>query len=150
MLMFFIVASNNATGLTEADITVSAVDSSDSDISDDVSLVSLEGENSVYKAVVRPMEESGMLTLTIAADAVTEGNAETTQDIRVSTDFPDEDAVSPTLLISVPSPEQIVGICGNTDTDFSEHFRHRTPKIHARGCRHGQPCLANHTAQRAN
>ena len=101
----------NVSGLTEADITLSAVDSSDDDISDDVSLVSLEGENSVYRAVVRPMEESGLLTLTIAEDAVTEGNDETTQDIRVSTTFPDADAEVPTQLFTHGfTSTQVVGI----------------------------------------
>ena len=83
----FIVASNNTTGLTIDDLSVSEGE-----------VISVEGENSVYRAVVRPPESSEVITFTIAADAVTEGNDETDIDIRVSTAFPDDDAEMPTAL----------------------------------------------------
>ena len=43
---------------------------------------------------------AGTLTITIAANAFTEGNSETSKDIRISTSFPDTDAVSPTSLFT--------------------------------------------------
>ena len=74
-----IITSENGTGLTESNITFST----------GASLVSLTGSKSVWEATIRPPETEGTLTITIGADAFTEGNAETTHDIRVSTSFPD-------------------------------------------------------------
>ena len=63
-----ILLDANGTGLTESDITFST----------GASLVSLTGSKSVWKAVIRPPETEGMLTITVGANAFTEGNAETT------------------------------------------------------------------------
>ncbi len=92
-----IVADQNVTGLAEVDITLST----------GYSLQSFEGQNSVHALTIRPPETAGTCTVTIAANAVTEDNAETTQDIRVSRSFPDADAEEPTLLFSAI---RIVGI----------------------------------------
>lgn len=106
-----IVASDNTTGLTESDITVSAVDSANRTVS--ITLLSFEGENSVWLLSVRPPDrfaylhsnfggtpKTGLLTVRIAANAVDQGNAETSKDIRMSTAFPDTNAETPTVLIS--------------------------------------------------
>ena len=61
------------------------------------SIVSVDGSNSVWEATIRPPETAvDALTFTVAADAFSEGNTETTLDIRVSTSFPDDDAQAPT------------------------------------------------------
>ena len=86
----YIVGNQNVSGLALSGTSVSSGE-----------IISLEGENSVWKATVRPPESSEVITFTIAADAVTEGNPETTQDIRVSTAFPDDDAETFTQLSSV-------------------------------------------------
>ena len=84
-----ILTSENGTGLEESDITFST----------GASLVELTGDGVTREAVIRPPETEGTLTITIAADAFTEGNAETSKDIRISTSFPDTDAETPTELI---------------------------------------------------
>ena len=95
-----IISDENITGLTESDITLSVVDRNNRAISG-ASLVSLEGANSVYRAVIRPpVTATGIVTVTIAANAVAEGNPQTSKDIRVSTSFPDADAEVPTLLFN--------------------------------------------------
>ena len=81
----------NGTGLTESNITFST----------GASLVELTGSKNVWEAVIRPPETAGTLTITVAADAFTEGNAETSQDIRISTEFPDADAELPTQLFTM-------------------------------------------------
>ena len=85
-----ILLDANGTGLTEDGITLSA----------GASLVSLTGSNSAWEATVRPPVTAGTLTFTVDANAFTEGNTETTLDIRVSTAFPDTDAEVPTELFS--------------------------------------------------
>ena len=85
-----IVADENVTDLAQSDISVN----------NGASIVSLEGKNSVYIATVRPPTTAAVVTFTIAADAVAEGNLEATHDIRVSTYFPDADAESPTSLFT--------------------------------------------------
>ena len=95
----FIVASNNTTGLTIDDLSVSEGE-----------VISVEGENSVYRAVIRPPESAAVITFTIAADAVTEGSPETTQDIRVSTFFPDDDAETATQAFDPNLSGDIFGI----------------------------------------
>ena len=77
----------NVTGLLESSLSVSSG-----------SIVSLEGQNSVWTAVVRPPETAAVITFTVATDAVDQGNAETEKDIRISTSFPDADAEVPTEL----------------------------------------------------
>ena len=92
-----IVADQNVTGLAEVDITLST----------GYSLQSFEGQNSVHAITIRPPETAGTCTVTIAANAVTEGNAETAQDIRVSTAFPDADAEAFTKLADVSAGDGI-------------------------------------------
>lgn len=104
----FVVASENVTGLELSDFSFTiAVDGSSSwDLSDDVSLLSLEGENSVYTLTVRPPakgdfpyqnnDRSAVITLILAANAVTQGNPRTTKTIRISDGFPDTDAENAT------------------------------------------------------
>ena len=82
--------SENVTGLTEAGITLSA----------GASLVALEGDGVTWQATIRPPVTSGIVTVTVVANAVNEGNAETSKDIRVTKFFPDVDAESPTLLFN--------------------------------------------------
>ena len=91
-----LVFDGNITGLTEADITLSA----------GTTLVSLEGRNSVWKAVVRPPQTAGTVTVTVAANAVAEGNAQTSKDIAVVTNYPDADAETPTLLFNIATVTQ--------------------------------------------
>ena len=104
-----ILASENATGLELSDLSFTvALTGSSSDVSDHVSLVSLTGKNNVWELTVRPpaagdipgsLITSGVIMLTIAADAVDQGNPETSKDIRFSRTFPDDDAEVPTLLL---------------------------------------------------
>ena len=82
--------SENGTGLTEAGITLSA----------GASLVALEGDGVTWQATIRPPVTSGIVTVTVVANAVNEGNAETSKDIRVTKFFPDVDAQAPTLLFN--------------------------------------------------
>ena len=91
-----ILLDGNGTGLTLSNLSVS-----------DGSIASLDGSNAVWEAVVRPPETAvDALTFTVAADTFSEGNTETTKDIRVSTTFPDDDAQAPTSLFSVTSPSE--------------------------------------------
>ena len=84
-----IIANENVTGLLESSLSVSSG-----------SVVSLTGSKNVWEAVIRPPETAVVITFTIAADSVNEGNVETTKDIRVSTSFPDADAEVPTELFA--------------------------------------------------
>ena len=95
-----LVFDGNITGLTEADITLSA----------GTTLVSLEGRNSVWKAVVRPPQTAGTVTVTVAANAVSEGNAQTSKDIAVVTNYPDADAETPTLLFNHSTLNNAIGL----------------------------------------
>ena len=72
--------------LMESGITVSA----------GATLVSLEGRNSVWMATVRPPQTAGTVTVTVAANAVSQGNSETSKDIAVVTSYPDTNAETPT------------------------------------------------------
>ena len=76
--------------LAESGLTVSA----------GATLVSLEGKNSVWKATIRPPQTAGTVTVTVAANAVSQGNPQTTKSIRISTSFPDADAESSTELFT--------------------------------------------------
>ena len=119
-----LIFSENVANLTESGITLSA----------GATLVSLEGKNSVWKAMVRPPQTAGTVTVTVAANAVAEGNAETSKDIEVVTDYPDTDAETPTLLfnhsnltnasgLSV-SPTRIIAIRGGDTTASVVFFTH--------------------------
>ena len=90
-----ILASENGSGLQESDITLST----------GASLVSLTGDGVTREAVIRPPTTAGMLTITVGANAFSEGNVETTKDIRISTSFPDADAEVPTQFFSVDHTE---------------------------------------------
>ena len=119
-----LVFDGNITGLTEADITLSA----------GTTLVSLEGRNSVWKAVVRPPQTAGTVTVTVAANAVAEGNAQTSKDIAVVTNYPDADAETPTLLFNhstlnnanglTVSPTRIISIRSVSNTENVVFFTH--------------------------
>ena len=80
----------NGSGLEESDITLST----------GASLVSLTGDGVTWEAVIRPPTTAGMLTITVGADAFSEGNVETSKDIRISTIFPDTDAEATTELFT--------------------------------------------------
>ena len=69
-------------------------------LSTGASIVSFEGRNSVYSAVIRPPTTAGMLTVSIAQNAVPEGNPAYTKTIRLSTGFPDADAEVATQLFN--------------------------------------------------
>ena len=87
----FIVANEPVTGLTLAGISVSSTAGTASIEGQ------LRGEHNVYGVKVRPPEdEEGTITLTIAADAVNEGNPETTQDINFFNGSPTSNAQTPT------------------------------------------------------
>ena len=76
--------------LTESGLTLSSGSS----------LVSLEGRNSVWMVTIRPPQTSGIVTVTVAANAVSQGNPRTSKDIRVTKFFPDADAETPTELFT--------------------------------------------------
>ena len=119
-----ILLDANGTGLTESDITFST----------GASLVELTGANSVWQATIRPPETAGTVTITVAANAFTEGNAETSQDIEVVTNYPDTDAETPTLLFNhsnlnnavglTVSPSRIIASRGGDTTGSIVFFTH--------------------------
>ena len=78
-----------------ADLTQSGVS-----VSAGSSLVAFEGANSVYTATIRPPQTSGIVRVTVTANAVSQGNSETSKDIRVTKFFPDADAEVPTHLFN--------------------------------------------------
>ena len=84
----YIISDESVSGLTLSGLSVPSGNS----------IVSLEGSGAVWKAVVRPQTTSAEIDFTIASNAVSEGNSETTQTIRLSTSFPDADAEVPTSL----------------------------------------------------
>ena len=109
------VFDGNITGLTEAGITLSA----------GATLVSLEGRNSVWKAMVRPSQTAGTVTVTVVANAVTEGNAQTSKDIEVVTNYPDTDAETPTLLFNHSNLTNASGLTVSpTRVIASQRWRH--------------------------
>ena len=119
-----LVFDGNITGLTEAGIMLSA----------GATLVSLEGKNSVWKAVVRPPTSAGIVTFTVNQNAVAEGNAQTSKDIEVVTSYPDTDAETPTLLFNhsqltnasglAVSPTRIIASKGGDTTGNMAFFTH--------------------------
>ena len=94
------IVSDENVDLAESDVTVSSGSS----------LISFEGENSAYRAVIRPPETAGMVTVSIAENAVPQDNPAVSQDIRVSTSFPDADAETPTELFTTTSLSNPSGI----------------------------------------
>ena len=110
--------------LTQSGISVSAGSS----------IVAFEGANSVYMVRVRPPQTAGTVTVTVAANAVAEGNAETSKDIEVVTDYPATDAETPTLLFNhsnltnasglTVSPTRIIAIRGGDTTASVVFFTH--------------------------
>ena len=116
-----ILLDGNGTGLTEDGITFST----------GASLVELTGSKSVWQATIRPPVTAGTLTITIAANAFTEGNVETSKDIRVSTRFPDDDAES--LTQSLPginaigitvTPTEIITSTHENNITFLNFYTH--------------------------
>ena len=87
----------NATGFSIEDITLTAEDSNDNDISDEVlfSVTRLSGKDggAVYAASLRPPGSGGNgdFTITVPADVVEEGNPETSLTVTYSDDFPDSE-----------------------------------------------------------
>lgn len=69
-------------------------------ISSGSSIIAFEGANSVWIATIRPPQTSGIVTVTVTANAVSQGNPETRKDIRVTTFFADADAEVPTRLFN--------------------------------------------------
>ena len=110
--------------LTQSDISVSAGSS----------IVAFEGANSVYKVRVRPPQTAGTVTVTVAANAVAEGNAEASKDIEVVTNYPDTDAETPTLLFNhsnltnasglTVSPTRVIASRGGDTTGSIVFFTH--------------------------
>ena len=110
--------------LTQSGISVSAGSS----------IVAFEGANSVYKVQVRPPQTAGTVTVTIAANAVAEGNAQTSKDIEVVTNYPATDAETPTLLFNhsqlnnasglAVSPTRIIASRGGDTTGNIVFFTH--------------------------
>ena len=76
--------------LTQSGISVSAGSS----------IVAFEGANSVYMVRVRPPQTVGTVTVTVAANAVDQGNPQTSKSIRLSTTFPDADAETTTQVFT--------------------------------------------------
>ena len=110
--------------LTQSDISVSAGSS----------IVAFEGRNSVWKAMVRPSQTAGTVTVTVVANAVTEGNAQTSKDIEVATNYPATDAETPTLLFNhsnltnasglTVSPTRVIASRGGDTTGSIVFFTH--------------------------
>ena len=110
--------------LTQSGISVSAGSS----------IVSFEGANSVHKVRVRPPQTAGTVRVTVAANAVAEGNAQTSKDIEVVTNYPDTNAETPTLLFNhsnlanasglTVSPTRIIAIRGGDTTASVVFFTH--------------------------
>ena len=110
--------------LTQSGISVSAGSS----------IVAFEGANSVYKVQVRPPQTAGTVTVTVAANAVAEGNAQTSKDIEVVTNYPATDAETPTLLFNhsqlanasglAVSPTRIIASRGGDTTGNMAFFTH--------------------------
>ena len=98
------------------------------------SIVAFEGANSVYKVQVRPPQTAGTVTVTVAANAVAEGNAQTSKEIEVVTSYPDTDAETPTLLFNhsqlanasglAVSPTRIIASRGGDTTGNMAFFTH--------------------------
>ena len=119
-----LIFSENVANLTESGIMLSA----------GATLVSLEGRNSVWKAMVRPSQTAGTVTVTVVANAVTEGNAQTSKDIEVVTNYPDTDAETPTLLFNhsnltnasglTVSPTRVIASRGGDTTGSIVFFTH--------------------------
>ena len=106
-----LIVASEKTELEQSDIILSATDPDGQYTYDssDVSIMSFAGSNSVYEMVIRPPnlrsglnppEDKAIVTVTIVANAVPQGNSAVSQDIRVSTAFPDDDAEVPTALFS--------------------------------------------------
>ena len=110
---------NDFTVLLVWDENVDGLTLSDCSIDNDATLQSIEGSNSVYFVIVRPTAGDDMplsvntsieLTFRVSADAVTQGNAETTKTIRLSRTFPDSDAETPVELAAISGNGAFQGI----------------------------------------
>ena len=89
----------------------------------------------MYKVQVRPPQTAGTVTVTVAANAVAEGNAQTSKDIEVVTNYPATDAETPTLLFNhsnthrcesglAVSPTRIIASRGGDTTGSIVFFTH--------------------------
>ena len=94
----------------DSDVDVTGLSLSGISISSDNEILSLSGENAVYEMSVRPQTTAAVITITIAADAVDQGNAETSVDIRLSEEIPDTDAETPTKLFDHTDTKSGLGI----------------------------------------
>ena len=119
---FLIVSDENVTGLQEADITLST----------DSRIMSFRGENACYEIVIRPPDApesggyTGEISITIAANAATEGNPETTATFPYSDAIPEaawqhEFSTTDTYndIVSITDSD-ILLLRGNT-LDFFDH-----------------------------
>ena len=120
-LRFILSASENITNLSIDDISVS-VDSDDLDTdTEPAKILALRGKNSVYEIIVRPpsplsatvndTDITGALTLTIAENAVLEGNAETIATFKYSNIVPD--AAWQNVFVTTETYEDIVAVTRN-------------------------------------
>lgn len=115
----YLVWSENVTGLSLSNISFTIVSGPGGtrNLTPHTQLLSLRGSKSVYELTIRPPNPIGagnsnpwngvgtnpttaVITLTIAANAVTQGNPVTTKTIRISRTFPDVDADVPTSLFN--------------------------------------------------
>ena len=117
-----LIFDSNVTGLTTAGFTLSFASGTYT-----ASVIELTGENSVWMATIRPpqahsgspnylLATSAVLTVTLAADAVTEGLTGTlSTTIRISRSFPDTDAQALTKVCDLPSGYIYYGIAVQKD-----------------------------------
>lgn len=111
-----LVFDENVTGLRQSGVSVSSGSS----------VLSIEGQGPVYRVWVRPPQTAGIVTLTVAQNAVNEGNPQTRKNIRVSTRFPDADAERPTSLFNV----SLSSVEGFTVSPTRIYIRD-TPRVYA-------------------
>ena len=106
-IVLLFVFEGNVTGLSLANMTLTAEDDAGNDISDEVSFVgALTGKGCVYAATVRfpGSGGAGQVTLRVFADIVAEGNPETVVTLRYSDDFPKADWQ--TLFVANATPDE--------------------------------------------
>ena len=117
------IGSNDRDDLNDFPVLIIAdenvvLEPSDLSVSSGSSIVSFRGSKSVYEAVIRPPETAGILTVSIGANAVPEGNPAVSQDIRISTSFPDVDAEVPTRVFDSGSGHKAIAV---SDTHIYTH-----------------------------
>lgn len=110
----FITADGNVT-----------LERSDINLSSGYSIQAFEGKGCTYRAMIRPPTTAGVLTVSIAKNAVIEGNPAVSKDIRVSTQFPDADAETYTEFITPRSASFRLNGFGITDNRIYTCSRNR-------------------------